>query len=123
LIGRIEAGAADYAFGSNPPYSAKKASSRCRDGKTRRYAYRNSLVRAVMLGVVTARLGVMLLGMAGMAMRTVGVVGGLLMVTGLMVLGGLAMMLGGMFMMFGGLVVMVDGVLAHVVLPVGWLRV
>ena len=40
-----------------------------------------------------------------------------------MVLGGLAMMLGGMFMMFGSLVVMVDGVLAHVALPVGWLRV
>ena len=81
---------------------------------------------AVMFGVVTACLGVMLLGVAGMAMRAVGVVGvvgGLLMVTGLMVLGGLAMMLGGVFMMFGGLVVMLDGVFAHISLPVWWLRV
>jgi hypothetical protein len=70
-----------------------------------------------MLGVMAARLVMMFLGVAGMAMRGVGVVGGLLVVAGIMVLGGFAMMLGGMLVMFGGLVVMLDGVLAHTALP------
>ena len=74
-------------------------------------------MRAVMLGVMTARLVVMFLGVAGMAMRGMGVVGGLLVVAGIMVLGGFAMMLGGMLVMFGGLVVMFDGVFAHVCAP------
>jgi hypothetical protein len=78
-----------------------------------------ALVRAVMFGVVTARLVMMLFGVAGMAMRGMGVVGGLLVVAGIMVLGGFAMMLGGMLVMFGGLVVMFDGVLAHSALPAG----
>jgi hypothetical protein len=93
--------------------------SPCRDGITRRYAVLELLVRAVMLGVVTARFVMMLFGVAGMAMRGVGVVGGLLVVAGIMVLGGFAMMLGGMLVMLGGLVVMFDGVLAHVALPAG----
>ena len=76
-----------------------------------------------MLGVVTARLMMMFLGVAGMAMRGMGVVGGLLMVAGIMVLGGFAMMLGGMLVVLGGLVVMFDGVLAHRALPVRWFRV
>ena len=87
------------------------------DGNTRRYAILELLMRAVMFGVMTARLVMMLFGVAGMAMRGVGVVGGLLVVAGIMVLGGFAMMLGGMLVMFGGLVVMFDGVFAHVWAP------
>jgi hypothetical protein len=48
----------------------------------------------VLFGVVTAGLGMMLLGVAGMAVRAVGVVGGLLMVAGFMMPGGFAVMLG-----------------------------
>jgi hypothetical protein len=74
-------------------------------------------MRAVMFGVVTARLGVMLLGVAGMAMRAVGVMRGLLVIAGFVVLGGFAVMLGGVLVMFGGLVMMLDGVFAHVCAP------
>lgn len=77
-----------------------------------------------MLGVVTARLVVMMLGMAGVAVRGMGVVRGLLMMAGLVVLGGLAMMLRGMLVMLGGLVMMMDAlVLAHVSLPIWRLKV
>ena len=38
--------------------------------------------------------------------------------------GGFTMMLGGVFVMFGGLVMVLDAfMLAHAVLPVGWLKV
>ena len=67
-----------------------------------------------MLGVVTAGFGVMLLGVAGMAVSGVGVMRGLLVIAGFVMLGGFAVMLGGVLVMFGGLVMMVDGVLAHV---------
>jgi hypothetical protein len=76
-------------------------------------------VRAVLFGVVTAGLGMMLFGVAGMAMRAVGVVGGLLVVAGFMMPAGFAVMLGRVLVVFGGLVVMLDGMLAHVSLPVG----
>ena len=67
-------------------------------------------MRAVLFGVVTAGLGVMFFGVAGVAMRAVGVVSGLFVITGFM-------MLGGVLVMFGRLVVMVDCVVAHVFSP------
>ena len=69
-----------------------------------------------MLGVVTARLDMMMFGVAGMAVGGVGVMGRLLVIAGFVVLGGFAVMLGGVFVVFGGLVMMLD---AHVSLP-GW---
>ena len=71
-----------------------------------------------MRGVVTARLDVMVFGMAGVAMGAVGVMGRLLVIAGFVMLGGFAVMFRRMFVVFGGLVVMVDGVVAHVSLPV-----
>jgi hypothetical protein len=68
-------------------------------------------VLAVMLGVVTASLGMMLFGVAGVAVSGVCVVGGL------MVLGGFAVMLGGMFVVFGSLMMVLDAcVVAHILL-------
>ena len=79
---------------------------------------------AVMLGVVAARLMMMMFGMAGMAMRGMGMVSRLLMVAGLVVFGGFAVMLRRMLVMLGGLVMMFDAlVLAHVSLPVWRLTV
>jgi hypothetical protein len=77
------------------------------------------LVLAVVLGVMTARLGMMLLGMAGMAVGGMGVMRRLLVIAGLMMFGGFAVMLGRVFVMFGGLVMMVlDAcVVAHVCSP------
>jgi hypothetical protein len=71
---------------------------------------------AVVLGVVTAGLGMMLFGVAGVAVSGVGVMRRLLVIAGLVVLGGLAVMPGGMFVVFGGLVmVMLDAcVVAHI---------
>jgi hypothetical protein len=63
-----------------------------------------------MFGVVAARLVMMMLGMAGMAMRGMGMVHRLLMVVGLVMLGGLVMMLDAL-------------VSAHVSLPVLRLKV
>ena len=71
----------------------------------------------VMLGVMTARLGMMFFGVAGVTMRGVGVVRRLFVMAGFVVLGGFTVMLGGMLVMFGGLVVMFDGVFAHVCAP------
>jgi hypothetical protein len=78
----------------------------------------------MMGGVVAARLGVVMFGVAGMTMRGMGVVRRLFMIAGLVMPGGLAVMLGGMLVMLGGLVMMLDvgvflGVFAHVALPVG----
>ena len=79
-----------------------------------------SLVLAVMLGVMTACLDVMMFGMAGMTVGAVGVVRRLLVIAGLMMLGGFTMVLGCVLVMFGGLVMMVDAcVVAHVFSP-GW---
>jgi hypothetical protein len=70
-----------------------------------------------MFSVMTARLGMVLFGMAGMAVGGVGVVRGLLVIAGLMMLGGFAMMLGGMFVVFGSLMMVLDAcVVAHILL-------
>jgi hypothetical protein len=68
--------------------------------------YRMNSVRAVMLGVMTACLNMMMFGVAGMAMGAVGVMRGLFVIAGLMVLGGFAVMLRCVLVMFGGLVMM-----------------
>jgi hypothetical protein len=79
------------------------------------------LVRAVMDGVMTAGLHMMLFGVAGMTVGAVGVVRRLFVIAGFMVLGGFAMMLGGMLVMLGGLVmVMLDAcVVVHISSPDG----
>ena len=78
----------------------------------------------MVLGVMTAGFGMMLFGVAGVAVCSVGVMRGLLVIAGLVVFGGFAVMPGGMFVVFGGLVVMVlDAcVFAHIQLSrsVGW---
>jgi len=67
---------------------------------------------------MAARLDVMMLGMARMAMGGVGMVRRLLMIAGFMMLGGLAMVLGGVLVMFGRLVVALGALmLAHVASP------
>ena len=72
-----------------------------------------------MLGVVTAGFGVMLFGMAGMAVGGVGVVRGLLVIAGFVMFGGFAVMLRRMLVVFGGLVMVLDAcVIAHDSLPV-----
>jgi hypothetical protein len=82
---------------------------------------RKRLVVAVVLGVVTARLDVMMFGVAGMAMGGVGVMGGLLVIASLVVLGGFAVMLGGVFVVLGSLVMVVDAcVVAHCFALPGW---
>jgi hypothetical protein len=79
-----------------------------------------SLVLAVMLGVMTAGLDMMMFGMAGMTVGAVGVVRRLLVIAGLMMLGGFTMVLGCVLVMFGGLVMVLDAcVVAHVFSP-GW---
>jgi hypothetical protein len=73
---------------------------------------------AVMGGVVAARLGVVMFGVAGVTMRGVGVVRRLFVIAGFVMLGGFAVMFCSMLVMLGGLVVMLDvGVFAHVALP------
>jgi hypothetical protein len=78
-----------------------------------------ALVLAVLLGVVPARLYVMMLGVAGMAVGGVRMMRGLLMIAGLVMLGGLPMMLRRMLMVLGRLLVMLHALmLAHISLPV-----
>ena len=80
-----------------------------------------SLVLAVMLGVMTAGLDMMMFGMAGMTVGAVSVVRRLLVIAGLMMLGGFTMVLGCVLVMFGSLVMVLDAcVVAHVFSP-GWL--
>ncbi|OKO73962.1 hypothetical protein [Bradyrhizobium sp. NAS96.2] len=74
---------------------------------------------AVVLGVMPARFGVVMLGMAGVAMGAVGVVGRLLVIALLVVLGGFAMMTRRLLVMLGCLVMMLNAcVVAHDDLPV-----
>jgi hypothetical protein len=74
---------------------------------------------SVLLGVVAAGFGVMLFGMAGMAVGGVGVVRGLFVIAGFVMLGGFAVMLRCVLVMFGGLVMVLDAcVVAHDSLPV-----
>ena len=77
-----------------------------------------------MFGVMTAGLGMMFFGVAGMPVSAVGVVRCLLVIAGFMMLGGFAMMLRGLFVMFGGLVMVLDAcVVSHVSLPVQYYKV
>jgi hypothetical protein len=85
--------------------------------RTNRSTRTRPLVLAVVLGVMTARLGMMFFGVAGMAVGAVSVVRRFFVIAGLVVLGGFTVMLGGMLVMFGGLVMMFDGVFAHVCAP------
>ena len=74
---------------------------------------------AVLRGVMPARLDVMMLGVAGMAVGGVRVMRRLLVIAGLVVLGGFAMMLCCMLMVLGRLVVMLHTLMfAHISLPV-----
>lgn len=74
---------------------------------------------AVLRGVMPARLDVMMLGVAGMAVGGVRVMRRLLVIAGLVMLGGFAMMLCCMLMVLGRLVVMLHALMfAHVSLPV-----
>ena len=71
-----------------------------------------------MLGVMTAGLGMMLFGVAGMTVSAVGVVRRLFVIAGFVVFGGFTVVLGSMLVMFGGLGVMLDvGVVTHRALP------
>ena len=81
---------------------------------------KKKLVLAVMGGVVTARLGVVMFGVAGMTVRGMGVVSRLFVIAGLVMLGGLAVMFCRMLVMLGGLVMMVFDacVVAHIRSPV-----
>jgi hypothetical protein len=77
-------------------------------------------VLAVLFGVMTAGLGMMFFGVAGMPVSAVGVVRGLLVIAGFMMLGGFAVMLGGVLVVFSGLVVVLDAcMISHISLPVG----
>ena len=72
-----------------------------------------------MFRVMAAGLGMMFLGMAGMAMGAVGVVRGLVVIAGLMVPGGFAVVLRCLLVVFGGLVMVLDAcVVSHISLPV-----
>jgi hypothetical protein len=76
-------------------------------------------VLAVLRSVMPARLDVMMLSVAGMAVGGVRVVRRLLVIAGLVMLGGFAMMLCCMLMVLGRLVVMLHALmLAHISLPV-----
>lgn len=70
-------------------------------------------VSAVLLGVVAARLGMVMRGVGGVTMRGMRVMGGLLVVAALVVLGGLAMMLRRLLVMLGGLVVVLGSLMGH----------
>jgi len=76
-------------------------------------------VLAVVLGVMPARFGVVMLGMAGVTMGAVSVMCRLLVVASGMVLGGFAVMMRRVLVMLGCLVVMFNAcVVAHDDLPV-----
>ncbi|MGY4477981.1 hypothetical protein [Bradyrhizobium sp. USDA 3364] len=74
---------------------------------------------AVVLGVMPARFGVVVLGMARMAMGAVGVMRRLLVIALFVVLGGFAVVTRRVLVMLGCLVVMLNAcVVAHSDLPV-----
>jgi hypothetical protein len=73
---------------------------------------------AVVRGVMTACLDVMMFSVAGMTVGGVGVVRRLFVIAGFVVFGGFTVVLGSMLVMFGGLGVMLDvGVVTHRALP------
>jgi hypothetical protein len=81
-------------------------------------------VLAVRLGVVPARFGVMVFGVAGVAVGGVGMMGRLLVIAGLMVLRRFTMMLGRVLVVLGGLLMVLNAlVLAHVSSRSGQLKV
>jgi hypothetical protein len=64
--------------------------------------------------MMTAGLGMMFLGVAGMSVGAVSVMGRLFMIAGLVMLGGFAVMLCRLLVVFGSLVMVLDArVLAH----------
>ena len=72
-----------------------------------------------MLGVMTAGLGVMFLGVAGMAVGAVGVVRRFFVIASFVMPGGFAVMFRRVLVVFGGLVMVLNAcVVAHVSLPV-----
>ncbi len=74
---------------------------------------------AVVLGVMPARLGVVMLGMAGVTMGAVRVMRRLVVIAGFVVLGGFAVMTRRVLVMLSCLVVMLNAcVVAHEDLPV-----
>ncbi|UGA45487.1 hypothetical protein HU230_0005435 [Bradyrhizobium quebecense] len=74
---------------------------------------------AVVLGVMPARLGVVMLGMAGVTMGAVRVMCRLVVIAGFVVLGGFAVMTRRVFVMLSCLVMMLNAcVVAHEDLPV-----
>lgn len=74
---------------------------------------------AVVFGVMTARFGMMMFGMAGVAVCAMGMVSGLFVMAGFMMFGSFAMVSCGMLVMFGSLVMMVLGaVFAHARSPI-----
>jgi hypothetical protein len=71
-----------------------------------------------MFGVMTAGFGVVMLGVAGVAMRAVRMMGRLFVIAGFVMLGSFAMVLRGMLVVLGSLVVMLDAcVVAHMRSP------
>jgi hypothetical protein len=74
---------------------------------------RTFLVRAVLLGVMLARLGAVMRGMVSMALRGMGVMSSLLVMTAFMMLCSFAVVLGGLLVMLGGLMVMFRSLMRH----------
>jgi hypothetical protein len=110
--------------------SNKKAVPPGRDGKMLRDATLTTIDQAcdirlaisglaVVLGVMAARLDMVMFGVAGMPVRAMGMMRRLFVIAGFMVLGGFAVMLGRVLVMFGGFVMMLHALmLAHISLPV-----
>jgi hypothetical protein len=73
---------------------------------------------AVLRGVMTARLDVVVFSVAGMTVGGMGVVRRLFVIAGFVVPGSFTVVPGGMLVVFGGLGVMLDvGVVTHRALP------
>lgn len=66
-----------------------------------------------MLGVMAARLGMVMRSVCGVTVGGMGVMGRLLVVASFVVLGSLTMMTGGMLVMLGGLSVMLGALMLH----------
>ena len=76
------------------------------------------LVLAVMFSVMTAGLGMVMLGVAGVAMRAVRMMSRLVVIAGFVMPGSFTVVLGGMLVMFGSLMMMLDAcVVAHIRSP------
>ena len=74
------------------------------------------LMRAMFLGVMTARLVMMLFGVAGVAMRGMRMMRGFVMIASPMMLSRFSMMFGSVLVMFCCLEVVINCVLAHFIL-------